>query len=410
MKKRRLLFFIGLASLALSVSCQAGQPAQSGLGPESEVSGQKADWKEGDLMKGGVVCDYLNKRYWPNLCNWSLVNPLQTMVDNGMDWVRVGVTTNSCPELDEEAPEDWNQIPWKNETWSSREYAAQILKEAQALDMHKILFLFLSDDAAHAGQQKTPAAWKDLSFEELSAKLTDYCRETVQYYQEKGISIDIYEIGNEIERGILDYRPYEKIQVPAGTNQFSADFLSQNVWNIEEKLLKAAIQGVKEADPDAKIGLHTCGLALTADDTYITGFYEYMDNAGVGFDYIGLSYYWFSPKLDEPYFKTEEMAQTMIRLGNMGRKIIFSEWAYANSETGNSYEPDAGYPFTPEGQQKWVRDFLDFCRNNPFIAGSFYFYPEYYPDLSGGATEFLESCGLFKDQQTPMSALKEFLS
>lgn len=407
MKKISRCMILFAAGLMLLASCHSASPTPS---PDITAGPARtqADWEEGELMKGGVVCDYVNKRYWPNINNWSAVDPLKTMMENGMDWVRVGVTTNSCPELDATPVADWNTLPWKNETWSSREYAGQILKEAQSFGMRKILFFFLSDDAAHAGQQKTPKAWKDLSIEELEQKLYEHCRDTVKYYLDQGITIDIYEIGNEIERGILDYRPYEKVDVPDGTSQFSSVFLAQNVWNIELGFLKAAIRGVKESDPDAKIGLHTCGLAITSDDSYITGFYDYMIDEGVDFDYIGLSYYWFSPNPGEPYFKSEQMASTISYLGTTGKRILFSEWAYANSTEENANTPDKGYPYTPEGQQKWVHDFMAFCDSNPFIDGTFYFYPEYYPDLSNGSTVFLESCGLFKDQHTPMPALKEF--
>ena len=37
-----------------------------------------------------------------------------------------------------------------------------------------------------------------------------------------------------------------------------------------------------------------------------------------------------------------------------------------------------GYPLTPEGQQKWLTDFLSFCAHNPGIAGVFYWSPEWF--------------------------------
>lgn len=73
------------------------------------------------------------------------------------------------------------------------------------------------------------------------------------------------------------------------------------------------------------------------------------------------------------------------------------------------FQPDIGYPLTPEGQQAWTRDFLKFVMETPEVSGCIYFYPEYYPNFSKDARfQGLNAAGLFTETLKPNAALKEF--
>jgi arabinogalactan endo-1,4-beta-galactosidase len=37
-----------------------------------------------------------------------------------------------------------------------------------------------------------------------------------------------------------------------------------------------------------------------------------------------------------------------------------------------------GYPLTKQGQKTWLHDFLQWTQNHTFIAGTFYFSPEFH--------------------------------
>lgn len=366
----------------------------------------------GKKIAGGVVCDYISTKYWGSGADSWLEGDLFGMLQaGGMNYVRVGVTTNSCPELDQTDAENWHNLDFTEKTWSSREYAAQILREAQAKGMKKDLFLFLSDTAAHGGQQFAPDDWKNLTVALTAARLERYCYITTKYYMDKGIDIDIYEIGNEIERGILEFRPGERIILPAGIDQMTnVKWMTDNVWNIEAELLKKAIAGVKRANPEAVIGLHIAGVGWTTGELLTTGFFNAMTKYEVPYDIACLSYYSDYPKFSKPaapYFKSELFNNLIAFLGKTkGKKVLISEWAYPNSAAAVWSQPNAGYPFTEEGQRKWTRDFMDYCNHNPYILGSIYFYPEYFKGIA--LDSVLTSSGLFKDPFTPMAALAEF--
>jgi hypothetical protein len=68
---------------------------------------------------------------------------------------------------------------------------------------------------------------------------------------------------------------------------------------------------------------------------------------------------------------------------NIGRPIIISEYAYPSSwfiigPFSSFNHKVEGYPLTKQGQKKWLIDFLNWCSERPFIAGTFYFSPEFY--------------------------------
>lgn len=86
--------------------------------------------------------------------------------------------------------------------------------------------------------------------EETCVKLTEYCYETAKYFQDKGLSIDLYDLGNEIERGIVGFFLGDRLTIPSGVNiQTNIQWMRDNVWNIEAQLLIACIEGVKKGRP-----------------------------------------------------------------------------------------------------------------------------------------------------------------
>ena len=357
---------------------------------------------------GGVVNDYLSKRIWGGF--WNELDPIQTLHENGFSWVRVGVRTTSSMYLKNTPPFEWNALPWRNEYWSSLEYAEQILREASNAGMRLNLFFFLSDEAAHAGQQNAPAEWEGLTVEETAIALQDYCYRTTRYFIDKGLNIEIYDIGNEIQMGILNFRPDERVYRPPGVDILTdMEYMKNNIWNKEAIMLKGAISGVKQANPNAKIVLHIAGLGISPDNLWVKTFFEFMIEQGVDYDYAGLSYPYSGDGVAGPYFANSEFRETIDFLASLGKKVIFSEFGYPNNPAGITGTPDPGYPFTPEGQADWVRDFIAFClSNNNNIIGLFYFYPEYFPGMSHGSTINLESSGLFMSDTQIHPAMIEF--
>jgi arabinogalactan endo-1,4-beta-galactosidase len=365
------------------------------------------------LRLGGVVCDYLAHRVWGT--RWQQAHPLQTLRENGFDWVRVGVLTRSSSPLRATPPAEWKALPWRGEYWSSVEYAGEILREAQARGFRLNLFFHLSDQAAHAGRQEAPAEWKQLNLQQTADALQQHVYSTTRYYLDQGLRVELYELGNEIDCGLLGFTPGQRIPLPAGVDvNRDMDYMARSVWSIEALLLKSALAGLRRADPEAKVVLHVASLARPNGAVFTTSFFQAMVNEGVEFDYAGLS---------QPYPTQEswplagrdlrswfgDLSAVIESLASLRKDVVFSEAAYPHSPDAIVGAPMVGLPFTPAGQAEWVRAQLAYANSNPHVAGFFYFYPEWFPGMSNEAsTRSLESMGLFATDTEVQPAMRGF--
>jgi len=378
-----------------------------GESPESELVSATPSETITNKYVGATINDYLAKRIWDI---WKRFDPLPALHKNGFGWARVWVRTTSSNDLKNTPSSQWYTLPWKDEYWSSLEYAEQIFKEASKEGMRLNLVFFLSDKPAAAFYQPAPPEWEGLNVEESAIALEDYCYRTSKYFKDKGLNIEIYDIGNEIEYGILNFLPGQRVTLPPGIDiTTDMEWMKNNIWNIEAILLKGAIRGVKKADPDAKITLHINTLGFRPENYIVKSFFKTMIDYGVEFDYAGLSFPYFNfYPVPQPYFNSSQLREVINYISSLGKKVIISEFNYPNNPNGITGIPDPAYPFTLEGQAKWVKDFLSFFQNNDNITGIFYFDADYFPGMNRGSIPELESCGLFANETQIVPALLEF--
>ena len=69
--------------------------------------------------------------------------------------------------------------------------------------MHFVLDFHYSDFWANPGQQKKPATWEKLDFEQLKKAVYDYTSEVILALKEIGCTPDMVQVGNEIRSGML---------------------------------------------------------------------------------------------------------------------------------------------------------------------------------------------------------------
>ncbi len=253
-----------------------------------------------------------------------------------------------------------------------RRYAAEVIKRAAAAGLEPYPVIFLSDDWADMLKQPLPAAWKDLSFEERTAAVKDYSREIVAYLRNEGLRGHIYAIGNEIDFGICgEYPGDEADKNPAA--------LRERYWPRSAELIKASQAGVLKSDPEARFMLH---IAHWWDADFCEAFFHFMIGRGVRVDYAGLSY--FPSSGIGGSLETDQFGDVVSRLaGAIGRPVVVAETAYpstadfAGQFAGWKHEAP-GYSLTPEGQRRWLADFLSFCASHPAIQAVYYWSPEWY--------------------------------
>jgi arabinogalactan endo-1,4-beta-galactosidase len=344
---------------------------------------------------GATAYDWFAQKTWG--ATWDMINPIPFLAENGFNWLRVGVTTVTTPELESGPP---YPKKWKNEYWCSREYALQVMRVGASEGMHLCLFFYLSDKGACAANQKAPVLWQNYSLEETASALKKHTFETTKYYKDKGLKIDLYEVGNEIEFGICGYSSDTKLYLPGIDILRDYTKVRQGIWTKEAVLLKSAIEGVKQADPEAKIILHIS----TAQYPKLTeAFFQAMNDFGVPYDFAGLSYYPWTNAHPEIPIPSNCLELAVNAIYKMGKEVIIAEVSFPSGKTPLiPAQKVPGYPFTFDGQAKWIRDFLMMVENNKHIRVVFYFYPDNY---------LVEDCGsgaLFSDDKHPKPAIYEF--
>jgi arabinogalactan endo-1,4-beta-galactosidase len=367
-----------------------------------------------DFMTGGVVESYLYDTLFGQSA-WGGVDAFEVMSANGMGWLRTTVTTQSTAVLRNTPIPGWSKLPWDSNYWQSQEATAELIRQANARGMNAILSFFLSDTAASASAQDAPAAWRGLSVADTAEKVRVHTKSIAADYKARGLKISMYEIGNEIDTGILNFRPGERLPLPADGNVTdNLDYMRTQVWPTEAALLKAGIAGVREVDPNARIILHAAMLGNTPADAFVKAFYKAMVDNGVPFDIAGLSlpYPQGTWRLNE--YTADcwfgRMQETTDYIARLGKKSMIVEGAYANSSQGMVAKPMAEFPYSDAGQTAWVREHLRFGNNNSNIQGFMYFYPDWYYGRGHGdpAGVPLESYGLFNPDKTARPALRQF--
>ncbi len=322
-----------------------------------------------------------------------LVHSLWTGTTSAADALRVGVDANYSLGMEEEGARwkwqgkeeelfagmaargvrDFRVRLWtKDEGPHGKEYATRVVQRALAAGLDPYLVIFLSEDWADMMKQPLPVAWQGLSFEERLTAVRDYSRDIVAHFRAEGLRNHLYEIGNEIDFGICGEYPGK------GTKK-NPETLSRNLWPRSAQIIKASQEGVLASDPDAKFMLH---IAHWWDARFCEEFFKFMKGAGVRIDYAGLSY--FPSSNIGGSLEMEQFGATVSRVAEAaGCPVMVPETAYPS--TGNfkgqfsrwKYEVP-GYPLSPEGQQRWLADFLAFCRGHEDIAAVYYWSPEWF--------------------------------
>lgn len=259
----------------------------------------------------------------------------------------------------------------KNDGTHGKTYATEVVKRALAGGLNPYLVLFLSEDWSDMMKQPLPESLKGLSLEDRAAAVKTYSRDIVAHFRSVGLTNHFYEIGNEIDYGICGEYPRKGAKkTPAA--------LSRKLWPNSARIIRAAQDGVLEADPEATFMLH---IAHWWDAGFCTAFFRFMQDHGVQLDFAGLSYF---PSANiGGSLEMESFGATAAKVAQAtGRPIVVPETAYPGTSDFKGqfsrwkYEAP-GYPLSPDGQRRWLADFLAFCNRHPDVVAVYYWSPEW---------------------------------
>ncbi len=223
-------------------------------------------------------------------------DPISIMKDHGFNYVRLRIFDNPATDSGYSPKSGFCDL----------EHTKQMAKRVKAAGMKLLLDLHYSDYWADPGKQYKPAAWKNLSFDELKKALYDYTKKVIQELKDQGTAPDMVQVGNEINHGIV---------WPDG-----------NVSNVDgmAQLLAAGVAGVKAVDPSIVIMMH---IALGGQNEESVFFLDQLLARKVHFDVIGLSYY---PKWHGTLDDLRDNMNDLVRRYN--KDIIVVEYSARKNE------------------------------------------------------------------------------
>lgn len=284
---------------------------------------------------------------------------------------------------------------------NGKAYATDAVKRALAAGLDPYLVIFLSEDWADLMKQPAPARWAALSIPERAQAVRTYSREIVAHFRKEGLRSHLYEIGNEIDYGICGVYPGK------GTKK-TPEGLSREHWPQAAELIRASQAGVLEADPEAKFMLH---IAHWWDVQFCVGFFRFMQSAGVRIDYAGLSY--FPSSNIGGSLEMAQFGEVVTRLSEaVSLPVIVPETAYPSTadfkgQFSRWKKETPGYPLSPDGQRRWLADFLGFCAEHPSITGVYYWSPEWCGEGMWKAFALFDPAGAAKPAWSAFSVAPE---
>lgn len=161
--------------------------------------------------------------------------------------------------------------PVEHGNFCNKEDVVRMALRAKDWGMALMIDFHYSDWWADPGQQNIPAAWKDMTYEQMCQALADHTREVLTAIKQAGVEVRWVQVGNETTNGFLwpMGRAQENMRQYAG-------------------LTDAGYHAVKQIFPQAQVIIHLDG----AFDPHRYDFiFDGLRKYRARFDMIGLSVY-----------------------------------------------------------------------------------------------------------------------
>jgi arabinogalactan endo-1,4-beta-galactosidase len=242
-----------------------------------------------------------------------------------------------------------------------------------------------------------PGPWLSLTLAQMEDALRQYGALVARQILSTGVDVNYWDLGNEVEWGVagVAIRSFNQAgyssptaidpaigQMPAVQllSMPEADriaWLQQHLWPYVGRLLAATAQGVASVDHRARFSTHLASIGVQ-DATLHTAFWETMSQAGYHPAQFGTSLY---PTNGDPGDRKAVflgIAQTLRQ--RFGGKLFFAEFSYPSGPMGSPFpwnNTQPGYPQTPDGQYRYLRDLAAESAATGAVAGIRPWAPDY---------------------------------
>ncbi|WP_156940185.1 glycoside hydrolase family 53 protein [Caldanaerobius polysaccharolyticus] len=283
--------------------------------------------------------------------NGQLKDCLEILKNNGINYIRLRI---------------WNNPPFE---YCNKQSTLEMVKRLKKLGFKFLLDFHYSDFWADPAKQNKPAAWENLTFNELKDAVYNYTKEVICALKDQGTLPDMVQIGNEITWGML--WPDAKL---------SRENNGDEQWDKFTDLIKAGVNGVEDSLDSKqwiKIMIH---IDRGGDNETSRWFFDNLISKSVEFDVIGLSFY---PLWHGTLSMLKDNISDLALRYN--KDIVVVECAYpfaintvegSQSIINDSSQLHEGYEATPEGQARYVRDLIAIVKGIPQGRGKGVFYWE----------------------------------
>ncbi|NQT15563.1 MAG: glycosyl hydrolase 53 family protein [Planctomycetes bacterium] len=312
--------------------------------------------------------------------------------------------------------------------------ATDVARAGAAAGLTPLVVFFLSDGMSDFGKSPLAARWKDTTVAQRAQAIERYAESTVRHFQEAGLRVPVYAIGNESDFGFAglfasdllgEFLPLTGGGFPIfgepdkpGSPKAGALLhrLQKGFWPRASILAAACARGIRTADPRATLLMH---VAQSREPVFCEAFFRTMREHGVSVDYAGLSYY---PAItgDLDFALTR---RTVAHLADsLKMRTVLCESAYPSKRPTGLFafmkHEMSRFPFTPRGQKDWLLDVLKWTLQDPNVASFVYWSPEWFRshglwdpmalfDPEGNAKPAIEAFREFKQWRETRAAARQ---
>ncbi len=236
---------------------------------------------------------------------------------------------------------------------------------AKAAGMNILIDFHYSDTWADAGDQTKPAAWANLTFDQLMTEVYNYTEGVLDTLKNNGITPTWVQVGNETNNGML---------WPTGE---ASDSMKNYAW-----LVNCGYNATKAVFPNCKVIVHLANGYDTSDFEWL---FDGLKANGASWDIIGMSLYPTAGNYTTLDAECLSNMQTMI--SRYGKQVMICEVGFAEND--------------PADAEAFLKDIISKAQSAGAL-GVFYWEPEAYNSWQG------YGLGAFGANGEPTAAMNAF--
>ena len=240
-----------------------------------------------------------------------------------------------------------------------------------------------------------PGPWETLSVDQMLPALRTYGELVAQEIINTGVTVNIWNIGNETGFGTAGVAPQPMVNSHCDTTEGTTDWyrapngvdpvigtesvvsllqmseqdritwLQAHVWPHQARIFAAVAEGIRRVVPDAKFSTH---ISYGKGQDFSIAFFNAMRDGGFDVAEAGFSFYPSSGTISSnqlDYFKNLVLAVRQ----STNKPVFIAEYAYPAKQMSNG--PFAhwnvtvpGYPLSETGQEELMRDLITWSKDN----------------------------------------------